>query len=220
MAVLSGHDTTAGDVVSHRIKYVLFGRLDYPRGVRDVIVRDSSHLVGRLGLIELLRQAGHSIRLCKALQVKHLKRWGFLSLLRSDFVHRALPWTELILREQRLINDLNLQYSSRASVVLVYCLLAFLLSALYWPASLLLAGAAGISLLVLNARLYGFFLGQRGLWFTLRSIAWHWFYYLYSGLAFLIGAARHLLGRRTSSEQCLQEPDTPRPWTGHGPDRS
>ena len=55
-----------------------------------------------------LKQAGHRIRLCKALQVKHLKRWSVVSLLKSDFFDRALPWTELILRDRRVINDLNL----------------------------------------------------------------------------------------------------------------
>ena len=32
-----------------------------------------------------------------------------------------------------------------------------------------------------------FFKKRRGLMFALRTIPWHWFYYLYSGLAFSIG---------------------------------
>jgi GT2 family glycosyltransferase len=59
-----------------------------------------------------LKRAGYRIRLCKALQVKQLKRWGVVSLLKSDFFHRALPWTELILRDRRFINDLNLRFSA------------------------------------------------------------------------------------------------------------
>jgi glycosyltransferase involved in cell wall biosynthesis len=146
-----------------------------------------------------LKQAGHRIRLCKTLQVKHLKRWGLGALLRADFCQRALPWTELILRDHRFIDDLNLRHSSRLSVMLIYALLAALAGARCWPGSLLYAAAAALLLLVLNAPLYRFFLHKRGLWFALRTVPWHWFYYFYSGLAFAIGLARHLLGRSRSN---------------------
>src|SRR5437764_207629 len=48
--------------------------------------------------------AGQRIRLCKDLQVKHLKRWGAFSLFCSDFFDRALPWTALIVRSGRFEN--------------------------------------------------------------------------------------------------------------------
>lgn len=79
-----------------------------------------------------LKQAGYRIRLCKDLQVKHLKRWEMGSLLKADFFYRALPWTELILRDRQLINDLNLQVSSRVSVMLVFGLLSALVAAWWW----------------------------------------------------------------------------------------
>jgi len=174
---------------------------------RDVFVElggyDKSYREPAIEDIELgyrLKQAGHSIRLCKALQVKHLKRWDVISLLKSDFFHRALPWTELILRDRRFINDLNLQLSSRASVVLVYGLLAFLLAAWYWPVSIILAGIACLLLLVLNVDLYRFFLRKRGFRFTLMALPWHWFYYFYSGLAFAVGTVRYLFARPNHSK--------------------
>lgn len=46
-----------------------------------------------------LKAAGYKIRLVKALQVKHLKRWGIVSLVNADVCDRALPWTQLILRQ-------------------------------------------------------------------------------------------------------------------------
>jgi GT2 family glycosyltransferase len=67
-----------------------------------------------------LKRAGYRIRLLKTLQVKHLKHWGVKSLLKTDFFQRALPWTELILRDRRLVNDLNLKTSSRVSVASIY----------------------------------------------------------------------------------------------------
>lgn len=139
-----------------------------------------------------LKQAGHRIRLCKALQVKHLKRWGVVSLFKSDFFHRALPWIELILRDRRLINDLNLRLSSRVSVMLTYVFLGALVGACWWPGSLAVAGMLSLSLLALNAPLYRFFQRKRGLRFALQTIPWHWFYYFYSGLAFAIGVACYL----------------------------
>jgi hypothetical protein len=46
-----------------------------------------------------LQRAGHRIRLAKDLQVKHLKAWDARSLLLTDLFARAVPWTELILRD-------------------------------------------------------------------------------------------------------------------------
>ncbi|MBI3796975.1 MAG: glycosyltransferase family 2 protein [Deltaproteobacteria bacterium] len=134
-----------------------------------------------------LRQAGKQIRLCKTLQVKHLKHWGIVSLLKTDFYYRALPWTELILRERRVPNDLNLQLSSRLSAGLTYGLLVAGVSGGWWPGAFVAAGMIVFLLLALNAPLYRFFWRKRGLWFAVRTVPWHWLYYFYSGLAFAIG---------------------------------
>ena len=69
-----------------------------------------------------LKKAGYKIYLLKQIQVKHLKHWGILSLLKTDFFFRALPWTDLILNEGRFIDDLNLKFSSRISVIVVFML--------------------------------------------------------------------------------------------------
>lgn len=152
-----------------------------------------------------LKRAGLRIRLCKPLQVKHLKRWGLVSLLKSDFFHRALPWTELILRDRWFINDLNLRSCSRFSVILVYALLGALVAVWWWPASLAFAGTLTLALLALNQPLYRFFQRKRGLCFAILTIPWHWFYYLYSGLAFAIGVVRYLFRRHRSPGASLSE---------------
>lgn len=139
-----------------------------------------------------LKRSGYRIRLHKTLQVKHLKRWGITSLLKADFYYRALPWTELILRDRQFTNDLNLQFSNRLSVILVYGLLGTLVGAWWWSGFLTGAGVLSLGLLVLNAPVYRFFLDKRGFLFTLQVVPWHWFYYLYSGLAFAIGTSRYL----------------------------
>lgn len=142
-----------------------------------------------------LRRAGRPIRVLKSLQVKHLKRWTMRSHLRADFFHRALPWTDLILRSGGFVNDLNLRWTGRASVVLAWLLLLTLGWTLarpgFWPVPLAAAGG----LLALNAEFYRFLLRKRGARFLLQSLPWHWFYFLYSGLAFGLGLARHRLRR-------------------------
>lgn len=142
-----------------------------------------------------LKAAGYQIRLCKDIYVKHLKRWTPYSLLRADFFYRALPWTELIHRDGNFVNDLNLQWSSRLSVIFIYLLLPSLLVSFWFLPVLLLVILLIIGLIVLNWPVYQFFIKKRGLIFTLETLPWHWFYYFYSGLAFVIGTVKHKFNR-------------------------
>ena len=142
-----------------------------------------------------LKKAGHCIRLLKELQVKHLKRWEILSLLKADFLYRALPWTALILKEDSFINDLNTTLSSRLSVICTFLLLASLLGTFGIPLLFIPALACMIALLLINRDLYHFFGKKRGLGFALKTIPWHWAYFFYNGLAFAVGLIQHRIGR-------------------------
>jgi glycosyltransferase involved in cell wall biosynthesis len=80
-----------------------------------------------------LRMAGRKMLLDKQLQVKHLKQWTFWGLVRSDVLDRGIPWTELILRDRYMPNDLNLELSQRVSVALAFVLLGIsVAAAIYW----------------------------------------------------------------------------------------
>jgi glycosyltransferase involved in cell wall biosynthesis len=70
-----------------------------------------------------LTRAKNKMVLDPLLRVKHLKAWSFISLVKTDIFDRGIPWTELILRDKNLPNDLNLQLSQRVSVALVYILM-------------------------------------------------------------------------------------------------
>lgn len=153
-----------------------------------------------------LKRAGYRIQLSKKLQVKHLKRWDVRGLLKSDFFDRALPWTELILRDRRFINDLNLRFSSRLSALLTYVFLLALIGGVWWSGFFAVAGMSSFSLFIINKPLYQYFLDKRGLWFTTKTIPWHWFYYFYSGLAFAIGVGRFYLFRDKSSRVSVSAP--------------
>jgi glycosyltransferase involved in cell wall biosynthesis len=161
-----------------------------------------------------LKRSGYKICLFKTLQVKHLKRWGVRSLLKTDFLQRALPWTRLILKDRRMINDLNLGLSSRMSVMMIYGLIAVLIGAWQWPFLLVVAVFLLLALLALNAPLYRFFKRKRGVGFTVKSIAWHWVYYFYGGLAFAIGLGQSLASKSPSMKSRSQAP--PKQGVGTG----
>ncbi|MBW4517911.1 MAG: glycosyltransferase [Timaviella obliquedivisa GSE-PSE-MK23-08B] len=163
---------------------------------------DESYRYPSIEDIELgyrLRRAGHRICLCKQVQVKHLKHWGPVNLLRAEIFYRALPWSELLWRDRQFVNDLNLQTSSRLSVVLTYSLLLASISALWWSKLLIVVGLASIALLLINWPVYRFFLQKRGLGFALKVIPWHWFYYFYSGFAFAVATLRYHLFPRAKN---------------------
>ncbi len=144
-----------------------------------------------------IKQAGYRIRLCKDVQVKHLKHWRLTSLLKAEIFDRAVPWTELICSNPKSNskNDLNLGFLSRLSVILVFALLACLLGAWWSKELILLAAVFGLMLLAINYSVYLFFLKKRGFYFALGVIPWHWFYYLYGGIAFALGTSKFFLAR-------------------------
>lgn len=74
-----------------------------------------------------LRKHGHRIMLRKDIQVTHFKKWTLWNMLKTDVRDRGIPWTELILRERNLPNDLNLTLSQRLSALLAYSSLAMML---------------------------------------------------------------------------------------------
>ncbi len=133
-----------------------------------------------------LKAAGYKIRLVKALQVKHLKRWGIVSLIKADVCDRALPWTQLILRQGQMPSDLNLGWSSRVSVILVYSLLLSILASFWLQPLLIFSMIISLLLIIINLPVYRFFLNKRGMIFSVQVIPWHWCYYFYSGSAFII----------------------------------
>lgn len=73
-----------------------------------------------------LRAAGYKIFVNKNIQGKHLKRWTMIGLLKSDILDRGIPWTQLIMQERNLPDDLNLSLSQRISAILLGLLLVYL----------------------------------------------------------------------------------------------
>jgi len=141
-----------------------------------------------------LSRAGFRVRLDRTLQVKHLKRWTYSSVARTDILDRAYPWATLLLSQPAIPDDLNLRWQHRVSAALVIFLMLaapFLLlghKRFYGlpvgATAFVLICFALVHVLVLNRKFYRFLLGVRGVAFTLRAIPLHFCYYFYSGATF------------------------------------
>jgi glycosyltransferase involved in cell wall biosynthesis len=146
-----------------------------------------------------LRGMGFSILLDKEICVKHLKRWEVGSMLRADIFCRAFPWSKLILKSGKMVNDLNLKHTERICAGLI--LLSILLVPLIFikPAILLLILAFQASVIALNYKLYLFFLRRKGLLFAASAFPWHGLYYVYSSGTFALCWTMHLLSGKQSN---------------------
>lgn len=186
------HTFWAGCGAVRQEPFVEFGGFDATR-YRHPSIEDIE-LGYRLSL------GGQKIKLNKQLQVKHLKKWTFHSLLEADILRRAVPWTRLIVETRHLPRDLNLTSGARVSAGLVGLLsmvwvILFLQTVNVRPtfalpsytllAELAAAAAVVMVLVALNWDVYSFFVKKRGWWFAVRVVPMHWFYYLYSGVVFM-----------------------------------
>lgn len=87
-----------------------------------------------------MKSSGSRIWVNKTIKVKHLKRWTFKGLLKTDIFDRGVPWTQLILSERNIPDDLNLNRGQRISALLTTLLVFWVTINILYP---------GISLLVL-----------------------------------------------------------------------
>jgi len=159
-----------------------------------------------------LRKAGHRILLDKSIQGKHLKRWNLFSLIRTDLLRRAIPWSRLILENGKVPADLNLKWGQKTSVALVATAGVLLSLSVFWPKLLVLSAAALLGVFLANRKLYKFFIRQNGLFFAVACISLHLLYFLYSGLSYLYVwlnfHSRRIVTIQTSSGPQRRSPHT------------
>jgi GT2 family glycosyltransferase len=142
-----------------------------------------------------LRRAGHRIRLDRQLQVTHAKRYSLVGLIRSDLLHRAIPWTRLMVRERVSQRDLNTNGSGLASALAVLLVGPTLLGGAAFPPARGLAAALLGVYLFLNRRLLGA-CARHDPRFLLPAIGLTALYYVYATLGAAIGLLLELAGPR------------------------
>ena len=156
-----------------------------------------------------MKDAGYKIYLDKKLRVKHLKKWTFKSMLKTDVFHRAIPWARIMFTRGSMRSDLNIQTHHRISGAIVLSIFIIVFTALLYSLVNFLTlmtsghtqtyfnvplgfGAAGIvflqivSVVLLNIKFYSFLKRTKGLAFTVKAIPVHFFYYLYSTVSFIV----------------------------------
>ncbi len=131
-----------------------------------------------------LRERGHAILIEPGLQGRHLKAWHFASLLRTDIVQRAVPWTRLM-RERPSRATLNVSFRERLRALLAWVLAAALVVALAGKGSFALVLALVVAAIAANAHLFGLFARTNGVPFALGAILFHQFAYLYASAAYV-----------------------------------
>ena len=132
-----------------------------------------------------LKKMGYRILLDKRLQVKHLKKWTLRSVIRTDILDRAIPWSKLILESQEMVSDLNLHFSQKISTAIVALMVAGLPLCIVIPQLLLLNLFLLMAIMIINHRLFTFFLKQRGALFAVFAVGMYLLYFFYSGVTYV-----------------------------------
>ena len=136
---------------------------------------------------------GGRIVLDPEVRCKHLKRWTLGSMVFTDIVCRATPWTQLIVNRGRMPAVLNIDWRGRLSgICSVFALLCFA-AALVSSWAILGALACTMALIAMNTDFYRLCLKKRGVRFVALAMALHWLYLAYSSLTFGVVAVHALL---------------------------
>ncbi len=164
---------------------------------------DNQRYIGDVELGYRLAARGVRIVLDPELQVKHLKKWTLISLVRTDVVVRAIPWTLLWLKHRRLPSDLNFSADQRAAAMVALALAIAIPVAIFRDPARLVVVLLLVAAFWLNRDLYRLFFRKGGLWFALNGFLLQQFYYLYSLFSIAAGVAIYVarsFGRRPEAK--------------------
>ena len=135
-----------------------------------------------------LRRRGGRVLLDPRIRGRHLKAWMPLSMVRTDFAQRGVPWARLLLREGSGSTALNLSWRRRASTAASVALFGALLARR--PR---LAAAALLANLVLDRDLYTLLARRGGPRLLLAGIGLHQLHQLTAAASVPVAIALHLI---------------------------
>jgi len=156
-----------------------------------------------------LSAAGFRIRLDKRMQVTHLKRHSFLTLLRTYFAGRAVPWTRLMLDHRAFRSDLNTKSEHVLSVGLACLLPICILGAAWHWLAVVAAIGMELGLLWANRGFLSFLRRQRGFWFAAFSELELHLFYIVCGVGTVGGLLSYWRFRRRYPERHRPKPSAP-----------
>jgi glycosyltransferase involved in cell wall biosynthesis len=140
-----------------------------------------------------IRLSGRRILLEPTIQGAHLKRWTLGQVVRTDLLHRGIPWTRLLLEEGSGADTLNVKPKEKLCVALVGLSLVLVFAAALGGSWLLLAASVACLVVgaLLNWELYAYLSKGRGRRFRAAVVPLHMLYYLTSGVAYVVGHLLH-----------------------------
>ncbi len=168
---------------------------------RDIGMFDEWHYsrpqIEDIELGRRLRIRRHRILLRPEIQGTHLKRWTLRDLMSTDFQHRGVPWTRLLLHEgpNRSQRMLNLRASERVCTALAGLgwLAVFTAILLAKPLLLLIVGLVVVCIGIVNLGFYRFVMRERGLRTALLMLPLHSLYYGTNVVSAIMGWMLHIL---------------------------
>ncbi len=134
-----------------------------------------------------------------ALQVTHLKRWTLQSLIVTDVMDRAMPWTRWALARGRITSDLNTSGTQRVAAVLALLLVATGLSSIAISSLHLPFLAMIVAAVVLNRGLFHLFWRRGGATLFLAGFFLQQLYYLCALTGLALGIVQYARTGRGAS---------------------
>lgn len=145
-----------------------------------------------------LTEQGYRIVLVQDVLCTHLKKYSLLSLIRSDLVGRAIPWTRLILAQRGSFGVLNTSRRDRMGILVTALLLVASLASLRWR----WLAALPLPLVLCNGWLNRDFLRYAhqiyGPALSIPALLLLHLYYINCGTGFVLGVAEHIVARPLS----------------------
>jgi GT2 family glycosyltransferase len=135
------------------------------------------------------------------LNVKHLKRWTLRSVVLTDILRRALPWSRLIVRTSEFRPDLNLAVSQVVSAVIAPFALLGVFAAFVSATSdaWVTAAVCAVPVAVLAGiqhKMLGLFMRARGPDFAIAAWLFHQVHLIYSSATLGVVAFGWMFTRR------------------------
>lgn len=137
--------------------------------------------------------AGGGILLDASLRCKDLKRWTLRSMIVTDVMDRARPWTKLIMKTGRLPATLSIDWGARVSGLCTVLGIAAVAVAAWVPWAAAVAVGCGLVVVFVNRRFYALCLRKQGLGMAIAAIPLHMLYFFYASLTFGIVLIDHVL---------------------------
>lgn len=150
-----------------------------------------------------MRRNNHRILFRADIQMLHLKGYSFTELLLSDILNRAIPWTQIMVRDRIWKNDLNMKIANTACVALAW-LIPLVLIMFDIQNGAIIAATCVILIWILNAGLLRAAVDHFGIPFLANSLLFTPFMYFYQGIGAMAAlvcyaSGRSVIGQRPSA---------------------